>query len=170
MTARLPGRASDSPGNTVVSAGRTRTSPQEGQIAVGHAVVGSPVPGDTSGQIHMPYHSTLAVRAADLATTEIGPLASSLNAHRGQATVVRMDQAAAASPTMAPQLGVNAPSGVPGQPGPHTAPINTGNPVLPRPGGPADIGLTGQGGQLQRGQGIVAAPGDRFSLLGPGAA
>lgn len=78
---------------------------------------------------------------ADLATVygNDGPIASSIREHQGRARVVVMDQAAAANPGLASQLGVNYPGGIAPQPADHTAPSTVGAQFREspqRPGGP----------------------------------
>lgn len=122
--APVPGIASEDPSN--------RPMPRKpGQAASGHPLSDTPPGGDPNdpGRVdrHLWQQVTRPAAFADLATVSgSGPLASSIECHQGKATLQRLDQATAANPSLAPQLGSRAPSGNPVRPGAHQAPSGQG--------------------------------------------
>lgn len=136
-TAVLPGHQADSPGNASPPQDRwqARTTPP-GWIAAGHQTEQAQ---GATGMVSMNYQALTPVPAADLASVSghEGPLASSILEHQGRARVQMLDQMAA-SARYTSQVGLRAPSGIPGQPPEHTAPTGA-EPVQPRPLGPAGM-------------------------------
>lgn len=114
---QLPGHAADSPGSAPAPPGGPSRHPVTGQftpvrsmLAQGHMT--SPVMADGTDpfdpareDVHLNYQPSPFTRPlAALATTEgSGPLASSIACHQGQASVMQMDAANAASPFLAQQ-------------------------------------------------------------------
>jgi hypothetical protein len=132
----VPGIAANSPGNHPVPR-------KPGQAASGHALADSPPGGDPHDASHFDRHlwqqTTRPAPFADMCTVSgTGPLASSIECHQGKATLQRLDQAAAANPSLASQLGARAPGGNPVRPADHSAP--TGSDLGARNPGPAYLG------------------------------
>jgi hypothetical protein len=90
------------------------------EVAAGHGI---------TGDGRMDYQPPMTpVHLTDLATVRggQGALCSAIDEHQGAVRVQGLDAATASWPGMAGQLGRNAPSGVPGQPAPFTAPDRPG--------------------------------------------
>jgi hypothetical protein len=141
----VSGLAADSPGNTFLAPGRLRETP-DGWAAVGHPTTQS------NGCEVLNYQTRTPRPGAELATMSghvDGPLGSSISQHQGRATVQILDQASAANPALAGQLGPRAPSGIPGQPADHIAP--TGAQLEQRREGAPAMNYTRTGGELQGG-------------------
>jgi len=116
-----------------------------------------------------------------LTATSAHPENAAFQGHDGRApsvTVAVVDAARAASSMGTPDDFAAPPAGARGMQRAdwHTAPINGGQPVMPRPGGPAAIaydtaalaGLGGGGGQLQGHVPDAQAPGHQWSTPAPG--
>jgi hypothetical protein len=140
--ADLPGHAADSPSNDYLAPGRLRETPP-GWAAMGHPTTRSHGCEVTGYQTLTPRPgATVIAEYADRA----GPLAQAIGAHEVRVQV--LDQASAANPGLAPQLGPRAPGGIAPQPAAHSAP-NSPAPAEPRPVVPPAIEYRREGGQLQ---------------------
>jgi hypothetical protein len=118
--APLPGRYQDSPGSAPGSDGPSGPvrHPQSGQfsplanmLAQGHQAASVP------GSQRLSYQQVMPGALATITTVEpergMGPLASGIACHQGQATVQSLNQADASAPYLMTQLGPRAPSGHP---------------------------------------------------------